>query len=198
MNNIENLALESLNESKGKATYGKYIIGRCSKEENALFVKGLEIFGTSWRKIRKLIPTRTCDQIRSHSQKYFKALIKKRRDKSKEQQEATTLDAKTTKIQDRTNINLKEISVNSIIDNSSNTKSLSDNSMASVECSSIKEDFEIPQAQIKHCSKGMGESQINLWEMINQEITINYNNIFDTNLDLQEISLFKPTFLIFN
>ena len=118
--------------------------------------------------------------------------------RSKEQQEATTLDAKTTKIQDRTNINLKEISVNSIIDNSSNTKSLSDNSMASVECSSIKEDFEIPQAQIKHCSKGMGESQINLWEMMDQEITINYNNIFDTNLDLQEISLFKPTFLIFN
>lgn len=45
-------------------------IGRWTSREQSLFVEGLQKFGRSWKKISRLIETRTPDQVRSHAQKY--------------------------------------------------------------------------------------------------------------------------------
>lgn len=49
-------------------------IGRWSEIEDFLFMYGLKHFGRNWRKISKLIQTRTPDQVRSHAQKHEKKL----------------------------------------------------------------------------------------------------------------------------
>lgn len=51
-------------------------VGRWTSEEHALFLKGLEMHGKGWKKIAKLIKTRTVVQIRTHAQKYFQRMAK--------------------------------------------------------------------------------------------------------------------------
>ena len=41
-----------------------------------LFLKGLEIYGKSWKKISDIVKTRTVVQIRTHAQKYLIKLEK--------------------------------------------------------------------------------------------------------------------------
>jgi SHAQKYF class myb-like DNA-binding protein len=41
-----------------------------------LFLKGLEIYGESWKKISEIVQTRTHIQIRSHAQYHFFKLEK--------------------------------------------------------------------------------------------------------------------------
>ena len=53
--------------------------GRWNPEEQALFIKGIVKFGIKWKNISSLIDTRTPNQIRSHAQKVFKKL-KRRKD----------------------------------------------------------------------------------------------------------------------
>jgi SHAQKYF class myb-like DNA-binding protein len=45
--------------------------GRWSPSEHKLFIDGLKKYGKKWKKIKKLIPTRTLLQVRSHAQKFF-------------------------------------------------------------------------------------------------------------------------------
>ena len=45
--------------------------GRWSKEEHDSFLEGLVLYGTKWKNLYKLIKTRSLNQIRSHSQKFF-------------------------------------------------------------------------------------------------------------------------------
>lgn len=45
--------------------------GRWNEEEHLLFLKGLEIYGKSWKKISQIVKTRTVVQIRTHAQKYL-------------------------------------------------------------------------------------------------------------------------------
>ena len=45
--------------------------GRWTKEERIKFAFGLYIFGVDWKKIQKMIPTRTNRQLRSHAQKFL-------------------------------------------------------------------------------------------------------------------------------
>lgn len=47
-----------------------------------LFLKGLEMHGKGWKKIAKLIKTRTVVQIRTHAQKYFQKLAKAKKNGS--------------------------------------------------------------------------------------------------------------------
>lgn len=53
--------------------------GRWTNDEHLLFLKGLEQYGKGWKKIAKLVKTRTVVQIRTHAQKYFQKLPKARR-----------------------------------------------------------------------------------------------------------------------
>ena len=45
--------------------------GRWNEEEHDKFLDGIIIFGTNWKKVKKLINTRTSVQVRSHAQKFF-------------------------------------------------------------------------------------------------------------------------------
>ena len=48
--------------------------GRWSLEEHIIFLQTLEKYGTNWKKISKIIPTRSDKQIRSHAQKFYQKL----------------------------------------------------------------------------------------------------------------------------
>ena len=48
--------------------------GRWTLEEHIKLLQALDKFGIKWKKFRKLIKTRTTNQIRSHCQKFFKKL----------------------------------------------------------------------------------------------------------------------------
>ena len=48
--------------------------GRWTLKEHIQYLQALEKYGTNWKKISNLIPSRTTNQIRSHSQKFYKKL----------------------------------------------------------------------------------------------------------------------------
>ena len=73
-NNIENESLE-INEDENNNN--NTTNGRWSQKEHLSFIKGCLLYGNNWKKIQNYIQTRTCLQIRSHSQKYFYKLNKK-------------------------------------------------------------------------------------------------------------------------
>ena len=52
-------------------TFKPAITGRWKFKEHMQFLEGLDKYGVNWKKIYPLIKTRTCDQIRSHAQKFF-------------------------------------------------------------------------------------------------------------------------------
>lgn len=64
---------ENMNSAQAKSSHGRW-----TREEHDRFVEGLRKFGKNWRKVEEFIGTRTGAQIRSHAQKYFNRLNKKR------------------------------------------------------------------------------------------------------------------------
>lgn len=52
-------------------------IGHWTSEEEEQFIKAVNLYGNSWKKVAKFIKTRTRKQIRSHFQKYFLKLKNK-------------------------------------------------------------------------------------------------------------------------
>lgn len=68
-------------------------LGRWTREEHMLFIKGLEMYGKGWKKIAGLIKTRTVVQIRTHAQKYFLKLSKARQ--NGESSGSMSMDGKT-------------------------------------------------------------------------------------------------------
>ena len=54
------------------------LTGRWTKDEHEKFLDGIRIYGKEWKKIASMIDTRTVVQIRTHAQKYFQKLAKKR------------------------------------------------------------------------------------------------------------------------
>lgn len=48
--------------------------GRWTSLEHFLFLAGLKHFGRNWKKVSKLVQSRTAAQVRSHAQKFEKKL----------------------------------------------------------------------------------------------------------------------------
>ena len=77
--NIENnnLLIENENEdSESNSFNNEYQAGRWSKEEHQKFIEGILKYGNEWRKVQKIIKSRSSTQARSHAQKFFLKLKK--------------------------------------------------------------------------------------------------------------------------
>ena len=76
-NNLQNISLkENENEIENENEKSDNInqtnsIGRWTKEEHEKFIEGILKFGNEWKKVQKIIKTRSSTQARSHAQKYF-------------------------------------------------------------------------------------------------------------------------------
>jgi len=46
--------------------------GKWTEDEHERFLKAIKIYGNLWKKVKDCVGTRTCAQIRSHCQKYFR------------------------------------------------------------------------------------------------------------------------------
>jgi SHAQKYF class myb-like DNA-binding protein len=53
-------------------TVGKCNIGKWSDNEHENFLHAIKLYGNQWKKVRSCVKTRSCAQIRSHCQKYFR------------------------------------------------------------------------------------------------------------------------------
>ena len=56
----------------------KYSQGRWSKDEHYRFLEALKLYGKEWRRVQQHVETRTSTQARSHAQKFFVKLEKRR------------------------------------------------------------------------------------------------------------------------
>lgn len=63
-------------EEPADVSDNKESIGRWTKDEHAMFLKGMNAYGRNWKMIALTIPTRTVVQIRTHAQKHFQKLEK--------------------------------------------------------------------------------------------------------------------------
>jgi len=52
--------------------------GRWQKEEHQTFVEAILKFGNEWKKVQKYVKTRSSTQARSHAQKFFYKIKKKK------------------------------------------------------------------------------------------------------------------------
>ena len=66
-NNIKNVSIRLKKEEE----YLTHNSGRWSEEEHQKFIEGILEYGNEWKKVRKIIKTRTSTQARSHAQKFF-------------------------------------------------------------------------------------------------------------------------------
>ncbi len=62
--------------------------GRWSEEEHQKFIEGILEYGNEWKKVQKIIKTRSSTQARSHAQKFFlrikKSIFEKKKNKNEE------------------------------------------------------------------------------------------------------------------
>ena len=54
------------------AMNSKESIGRWTNQEQGAFIVGLKRYGRNWKRVQRLIKTRTLTQIRTHAQKFFR------------------------------------------------------------------------------------------------------------------------------
>jgi SHAQKYF class myb-like DNA-binding protein len=53
-------------------------VGRWTEKEHTVFLEGLEKHGKQWRTLAAMIGTRSVVQVRTHAQKYFQKMEKKK------------------------------------------------------------------------------------------------------------------------
>jgi SHAQKYF class myb-like DNA-binding protein len=57
---------------------GCYKMGRWTKDEHFRFLEALKLFGKEWKKVQEHVMSRTSTQARSHAQKFFNKLEKRK------------------------------------------------------------------------------------------------------------------------
>lgn len=75
--------------------------GRWTQEEHEKFLDGIGIHGKEWKKIASMIDSRTVVQIRTHAQKYFQRIAKKRGMKNSDRASSSGTRASSTKKKSR-------------------------------------------------------------------------------------------------
>ena len=68
-NNIQTSS--SSNEEENNKTIENFNNGRWTEEEHKKFLEGILEYGNEWKKVQKIIKTRSSTQARSHAQKFF-------------------------------------------------------------------------------------------------------------------------------
>ena len=68
-NNIQTIS--SSNEEEINKSFENFNNGRWSDEEHKKFLEGILKYGNEWKKVQKIIKTRSSTQARSHAQKFF-------------------------------------------------------------------------------------------------------------------------------
>ena len=68
-NNLQTIS--SSNEEENNKSQGNFNNGRWSEEEHKKFLEGILEYGNEWKKVQKVIKTRSSTQARSHAQKFF-------------------------------------------------------------------------------------------------------------------------------
>ena len=73
INNLQNSNLKEKNEknSNSKEIKTQFNSGRWKEEEHKKFIEGILEYGNEWKKVQKIIKTRSSTQARSHAQKFF-------------------------------------------------------------------------------------------------------------------------------
>lgn len=61
---------EEVDESGGESSK-KFKTGRWTEEEHKKFMEAIMIYGNDWKKVQKVLMTRSSIQARSHAQKFF-------------------------------------------------------------------------------------------------------------------------------
>jgi len=54
------------------STKNNYNVGKWSVTEHERFMQAIELYGNQWKKVKDHVGTRSCAQIRSHCQKFFR------------------------------------------------------------------------------------------------------------------------------
>eukprot|EP00597_Dinobryon_sp_UTEXLB2267_P005784 CAMPEP_0170064464 /NCGR_PEP_ID=MMETSP0019_2-20121128/4938_1 /TAXON_ID=98059 /ORGANISM="Dinobryon sp., Strain UTEXLB2267" /LENGTH=1142 /DNA_ID=CAMNT_0010271133 /DNA_START=213 /DNA_END=3641 /DNA_ORIENTATION=+ len=65
---------EDANAAGNVSTFGSN--GRWTRQEHALFLEALSLYGKEWKKVASMVKTRTVVQTRTHAQKYFQKVTK--------------------------------------------------------------------------------------------------------------------------
>jgi len=64
--------LEQSEVSSEVSTKSNYNVGKWSVNEHEKFMQAIELYGNQWKKVKDHVGTRSCAQIRSHCQKFFR------------------------------------------------------------------------------------------------------------------------------
>ena len=104
------------NDSENKQKDSNYNTGRWTEEEHKKFIEGILEYGNEWKKVQKIIKTRSSTQARSHAQKFFLRIKKSIFELSKNPNEEI-------KFSNDKNIDT-EIILNYVIDNISKEKKM--------------------------------------------------------------------------
>lgn len=72
---LKDTSIKTLRSPKSETTVDSEIkesnLGKWSAEEHKMFICGIVKYGNDWGQVHKMVKTRTCIQLRSHSQKFF-------------------------------------------------------------------------------------------------------------------------------
>ena len=73
------LVANARNMQLGRKSKREVNMGRWSRQEHILFLQALKLYGREWRSVQNFVKTRTSTQSRSHAQKFFEKLKRKKK-----------------------------------------------------------------------------------------------------------------------
>ena len=156
--------------------------GRWSEEEHQKFIEGILEYGNEWKKVQKIIKTRSSTQARSHAQKFFLRIKKSLNELSR-----NSNDENKGNNYDKNNIDI-EVILNYVIDIISNEK------RKKIELTNIQKERLISVINCKFSNENIGSCKND----IEIDIESEKNNFEYENLSYQKKKSFNGKNKIFN